>query len=65
MINFYKYDVIVVKFPFASSLKYKARPAVVISTENYNKKSRNTVMILAISSKIESKLQALMHYICV
>lgn len=29
MINFSKYDVVVVKFPFASSLKYKARPAVI------------------------------------
>ena len=28
MTNIYKYDIVVVKFPFASSLKYKARPAV-------------------------------------
>lgn len=28
MTNFFKYDVILVKFPFASSLKYKARPAI-------------------------------------
>lgn len=33
MINFLKYDVVVVRFPFASSLKYKARPAVVISSD--------------------------------
>jgi len=32
MISFYKYDVIVVRFLFASSLKYKARLAVVISS---------------------------------
>lgn len=32
-----KYDVVVVKFPFASSLKYKARPAVIVSTEYYIK----------------------------
>jgi len=36
MINFLnKYDVVVVKFPFASSQKYKARPAVIISNEYY------------------------------
>lgn len=28
MTSFSKYDIVVVKFPFASSLKYKARPAV-------------------------------------
>jgi len=49
-------DVVVVKFPFASSLKYKARPAVIISTENYNKYSRDTFLILAISSQVSSKL---------
>ena len=29
MTDISKYDVVIVKFPFASSLKYKARPAVV------------------------------------
>jgi len=52
-----KSDIIVVKFPFASSLKYKARPAVIISNDNYNKNSRNTYIILAISSQIDSKLK--------
>ncbi len=56
MTDFYKYDVIVVKFPFASSLKYKARPAVVISSDLYNKTSRETLIILAISSQLENKL---------
>ena len=57
MTNFLnKYDVVVVKFPFASSLKYKARPAVIISSEYYNKHSRGTYVILAISSQIDSKL---------
>jgi len=37
MTNFYKYDVVVVKFPFASSLRYKARPAVIVSSNQYNK----------------------------
>ncbi len=57
MTNFCKYDVVVVKFPFASSLKYKARPAVIVSTDSYNTNSRDTLIILAISSKIESKLE--------
>lgn len=52
-----KGDVIVVKFPFASSLRYKARPAVVISNASYNKNSRETVIILAISSQVQQKLQ--------
>jgi len=56
MINFLKYDIVVVKFPFASSFKYKARPAVVISSDYYNNKSRETLLIMAISSKISSKL---------
>ncbi|MEA2048970.1 MAG: type II toxin-antitoxin system PemK/MazF family toxin [Campylobacterota bacterium] len=51
-----KFDVLVVKFPFASSLKYKARPAVLISSEEYNSNSRNTSIIMAISSQIETKL---------
>ena len=56
MINFSKYDVVVVKFPFASSLKYKARPAVVVSSDLYNENSRGTLLIVAISSNIENKL---------
>jgi len=57
MINFLnKYDVVVVKFPFASSLKYKARPAVIISNRYYNDNSRGTYIILAISSQIDNKL---------
>lgn len=56
MTNFYKYDVVVVKFPFASSLKYKARPALVISSEIYNSNSRDTLLILAISSQMKNKL---------
>ena len=56
MISISKYDVIVVKFPFASSLKYKARPAVVLSSDIYNGNKRDTLIICAISSQIESKL---------
>ena len=56
MTNFCKYDVVVVKFPFASSLRYKARPAVIVSSNQYNKNDRDTLIILAISSQIDSKL---------
>ena len=52
-----KYTVVVVKFPFASSLKYKARPAVIISNKYYNQHSRGTYLILAISSQVDSKLE--------
>lgn len=56
MTNFSKYDVVVVKFPYASSLKYKARPAIVVSSDVYNENSRDTLLILAVSSSIENKL---------
>ena len=56
MTNISKYDIVVVKFPFASSLKYKARPALIISSEIYNDNKRNTVLILAISSQVNTKL---------
>ena len=56
MTNISKYDIVIVKFPFASSLKYKARPAVVVSSSFYNSSSRDTLLIMAISSNIISKL---------
>jgi len=56
MTNILKYDVVIVKFPFASSLKYKARPAVVVSSDDYNASRRDTLLILAISSGFENKL---------
>ena len=56
MTNFSKYDVVVVKFPFASSLKYKARPAVVISSGVYNQNRRGALLIMTISSQLENKL---------
>ena len=56
MTNISKYDIIIVKFPFASSLKYKARPAVVVSSSLYNNNSRSTLLILAITSNIHGKL---------
>jgi mRNA interferase MazF len=56
MTSISKYDVVIVKFPFASSLKYKARPAVVVSSSLYNESSRDTLLILAISSNVNDKL---------
>ena len=56
MTNISKYDVVIVKFPFASSFKYKARPAVVISSNIYNKNTRDTLFIMAISSSMSNKL---------
>ncbi len=61
MTNISKYDVVVVKFPFASSLKYKARPALVISSEIYNENERGTLLILAISSQTHMKLDFELH----
>jgi mRNA interferase MazF len=57
MIHFSQHDIVVVKFPFASSNTYKARPAVVISNDFFNTKARNTLLIMAISSQISSKLE--------
>lgn len=56
MINISQYDIIVVKFPFASSLKYKARPAVVLSSQTYNTNQRDTIIISVISSNVFDKL---------
>ena len=56
MTSFSKYDTVVVKFPFASSKKYKARPAVIISSNFYNDNSRDTLLIMAISSQIDNSL---------
>ncbi len=52
--HFSRYDVIIVKFPFASSLKYKARPAVVLSDEQYNQNEHHTLLIMAISSNTDT-----------
>ncbi len=51
-----KYDILVVKFPFVGSKTYKARPAVVISSDFYHANNRGTIIVLAISSQIATKL---------
>lgn len=51
-----KYDVVVVKFPFSDIAALKARPAAIISNKFYNNNSRNSLLVVGISSKIKSKL---------
>ena len=51
-----KYDIVVVPFPFTDIERHKARPAVIISNEYYNRHSRNAIIILAITSKFVNKL---------
>ena len=63
MTNISKYDVVIVKFPFASSIRYKARPAVVVSSKVYNEYSRNTLLVLAISSNVKNRLDFEMQLI--
>ncbi|MBK6548305.1 MAG: type II toxin-antitoxin system PemK/MazF family toxin [Arcobacter sp.] len=41
---------------FCKYLKYKARPAVILSSETYNQNKRDTLIILAVSSSLENKL---------
>jgi mRNA-degrading endonuclease toxin of MazEF toxin-antitoxin module len=58
-----KYDIAVVKFPFASSIKYKARPAVIILSDLYHKNGRNTV-IGTLCKKDRINLDSLLENIC-
>lgn len=46
-------DVLLVNFPFSSYLGKKKRPAVVISTPDFNKENSDLVL-LAITSKIDN-----------
>ena len=57
MTDISKYDVVVVRFPFASSIKYKARPAVIVSSSLYNESKRDTLLILAISGNVTGRLE--------
>ncbi|MBN2543024.1 type II toxin-antitoxin system PemK/MazF family toxin [bacterium] len=57
MISSYsKYDVLVVRFPFSDLRALKARPVVVVSNEFYHKNSRNDLLVMAITSKVDNKL---------
>ena len=55
--SYSKNDIVIVKFPFSDIKAYKARPAVVVSNSFFNQSSRNTLFILAISSKVDTKLE--------
>ncbi|MCH2226470.1 MAG: type II toxin-antitoxin system PemK/MazF family toxin [Candidatus Caenarcaniphilales bacterium] len=53
----YKFgDLVLVDFPFSSSIGHKKRPAVVISSNDFNN-SQHDVIMMAITSKV-SKLSA-------
>ena len=46
-------DVVLVPFPFTSQIASKKRPAVVVSTEAYNR-ARPDVVVMAITSQLRS-----------
>lgn len=48
-------DVVLVDFTFSESTKYKKRPALIISSDNYHK-SRQEVIIAAITSNVTRML---------
>jgi len=52
MISYNRGDVILVPFPFSDNTTTKKRPAVIISSNDYNKISFD-IIIMAITSKIE------------
>ena len=47
-------DLVWVRLPFSSLEKSKVRPAVVVSNNEYNKRSKD-VVVCAITSKVEEK----------
>ncbi len=55
MTHYSRGDVILVLFPFSNQFTTKKRPAVIISSDNYNAISYD-VIIMAITSKIENLL---------
>ena len=48
-------DIVWVKLPFSSLEESKIRPAVIVSNDEYNKRS-NDVILCAITSNLEEKL---------
>lgn len=53
----YKYgDIVLVKFPFSNLQTTKQRPAVILSTTQYNEQ-RQDYILMAISSRIRKPLQ--------
>ncbi len=52
MINYERGNIILVPFPFSDQSTTKKRPAVVISSDDYNENSPD-IIIMAITSRIE------------
>lgn len=53
MTNYRRGDIIFGKFPFSDGTGFKKRPALVISTNEYNE-SRSDIMIMPITSQLTS-----------
>lgn len=53
---YYKYDILVVSFPFSTQSSQKARPVVVISNDAFNSSKRGDLLVMAISGSIKNKL---------
>lgn len=56
MIDYKRGDVVLVEFPFSDQTATKKRPAVIVSCDRYNKQSSD-VMIIAVTSKIETGIE--------
>jgi len=56
MTHYKKGEIVLVPFPFSDRSKMKKRPAVVISSDDYNKQSYD-IIIMAITSRISKKPQ--------
>ena len=56
MTTYNKGDVVLVPFPFSNQIGSKKRPAIIISSQNYNK-SKQDLIIMAITSQISKTLK--------
>lgn len=56
MINYKRGDVVLVPFPFSDQTANKKRPAVIISTNDYNENSSD-VIIIAVTSQINAVME--------
>ncbi len=50
-------DVVLVRFPFTNQVRFKQRPAVVISNAEYSR-TRPDVILMAVTSQMDSALSA-------
>ena len=46
-----KFDVVVIPFPFSDRLEQKRRPALVVSSDEFNEQSRHVVAVMITSAK--------------